>query len=94
MAGPRSATPGPHPRQRSVRHLPTPITTLDSCRLSAHEQRSEMTRAVAEEEAAAAQRELEAAKLQATKHEAEVKAKADEVASKANKYSRPPLPVR
>jgi hypothetical protein len=33
--------------------------TPDSRRLSAHEQRSEMARAVAEEEAAAAQRELE-----------------------------------
>jgi hypothetical protein len=37
--------------------------------------------------------ELEAVKLQATKHEAEVKAKADEVVSKANKYSRSPLPA-
>jgi hypothetical protein len=52
-----------------------------------------MARAVAEEdEAAAAQRELEAVKKRATKQEAEAEAKAAKVVSKANKYSRPPLP--
>jgi chromosome condensin MukBEF ATPase and DNA-binding subunit MukB len=43
----------------------------DSRRLSAHEQRSEMARAVAEEDAAAAQQELEEVKKRAAEQEAE-----------------------
>jgi hypothetical protein len=58
-----------------------------------HEQRSEMARAVAEEETAAAQEELARVKKQAAEQETETKAnlKAAEVVSKANKYARTPL---
>jgi hypothetical protein len=51
-----------------------------------------MARAVAEEDAAAVQQELEAVKKRAAEQEAEANAKAAGVASKANKYARPPLP--
>jgi hypothetical protein len=48
--------------------------------------------AVAQEEAAAAHTELQRVKKQAAEQEAETKAKAAEVVSKANKYSRTPQP--
>jgi regulator of protease activity HflC (stomatin/prohibitin superfamily) len=51
-----------------------------------------MARVVAEEDAAAAQEELERAKKQAAEQETETKVKAAEVVSKANKYACSPLP--
>ena len=63
----------------------------DSRRLSVHEQRSEMARAVVEEDAAAAQQELEEVKKRAAEREAETKAKAPEVASRAMTHARPYL---